>query len=804
MLGSDARVKVKIRRGVDVTAHRRTLLFRAGTVAVLATGALVGTAAPAFADATVVIGGNLDASLTVGGGPQTVNVQVKNTGDTPQLAAVKLTIDIPSDLGLSISSKPGGCSGSGTHLDCTIDGPLAPNSTKNLPVGIAPPAQSSIPAGQTKTGTPGQVIITDGGSDTKPFNASLKAQAAAPTTQAAPTTVTEVSGTITDSQTGKGIAGATVVLADGSGKERQLTSGSTGSFKFTGSEQNPIAPGAMTITAGATNYENSNAKPVTGTAGKASTGIKIGLVVLADTASAAPLPSANDGAIVEGQSAGGVVPQNTATNNASNDSGGGVSWILIALGVLLVGFGIVAIVLLLRRRGDDDDDENEDEPAPRRGGPGGVRPGYAGGGAGPDPTMVGAMGPAPTMVNRGGNNDATAIVRPGRGVFDDVPPDPYGAPPPGPGGYPSAGGYDAGFASGGYNGGGANGYGPQGRPAPGPAVDPYAPDYNGGGQGGGGYPDATQRYEPGTGGNGYGGGNGNNGYNHNPATGGNNYGGQGGQGGQGGYGANGYDGPSAGGGYGGGGQQGRGDYEGPPTTLGGFGGGDRGGYDGPPAGGDRGGYDGPPAGGGYDGPSAGGGYNPAGGGADRGGYGQGYDDRGGYSAGGGQYDGPSAGGGYSPAGGGDRGGYGQGYDDRGGYGQGGGGQYDGPSAGGGYAPGGDRGGYGPGNGGGGAEYDQPYAGRGGYGPGGGGGADRGGYEPAAGYERDGYERVPEPPRAGNGYGPGGGPGGPGGGGGGGEYDQRGGYGPNGGGGDYDDARSQGRGGNRRSLDWLDD
>ena len=65
----------------------------------------------------------------------------------------------------------------------------------------------------------------------------------------------------------------------------------------------------------------------------------------------------------------------------------------------------------------------------------------------------------------------------------------------------------------------------------------------------------------------------------------------------------------------------------------------------------------------------------------------------------------------------------------------------------------------------------------------------GGYEPAAGYERDGYERVPEPPRAGNGYE-----------GGNENYEQRGGYG---------EPQASPRGGaagnsNRRSLDWLDD
>ncbi|MFI5915587.1 carboxypeptidase-like regulatory domain-containing protein [Dactylosporangium sp. NPDC051541] len=721
-------------------------------------------------------------TLTVGGGAQTVNVQIKNTGDAPQVANVGLTIDIPGDLGLSISSKPSGCDGGGTHLSCTVTfsvtSPLGPGQTKNVPIGVSPPAQSSIPAGQQKSGG-GQVIITDGGSDTKGFQATLKAQAAAPTTQAAPQTVTEVSGNITDSSTGKGIKGATVVLEDGAGKTRQTsTTNDAGAFKFTGTEQSPIAPGQLTLQAGATGFDNQN-KTVTGTAGKANTGLKMGLPKLADTASPVAPPSAGDPAIVEGQSAGGVVPQNTKTNNASDDSGGGVSWILIALGVLLVGFGIVAIVMLLRRRGDDDDEDVEDEPAPRRGP--GPRPAYAG--QGPDPTMVAGMGGAPAMINRG-NNDATAIVRPGRGGFDDVPPDPYGAPPLGAGGYPSAGGYDdrAGFASGGYNGGGGNGYGAQpGRPAPGPAVDPYAPDYNGGG---GGYADSTQRYEPGTGGNGYGGGA--NGYNNNPPTGG--YGpgaGPGGAGGQGGYGANGYDGPSTGGNNYGGGQRDRGGYEGPPTTLGG--------YDGPHAGGDRGGYGAPGGqggGGGYDdrgGQGGGGGYDDRGGygaAGGQGGPGGGYDDRGGYgpAAGGNGYEGPSAGGGYGPGG------------ERGGYGPAAGGGYDG-GQGGGYD---DRGGYGPGGNGGGGDYDGPYAGRGGYEPQGPGR----GYEPASGYERDGYERVPEPPRAGNGYGPGGG------GQASGDYDQRGGYGPgnNGGGGDYDDARSQGRGGNgnRRSLDWLDD
>ncbi|MEV0131717.1 carboxypeptidase-like regulatory domain-containing protein [Dactylosporangium sp. NPDC050688] len=152
-------------------------------------------------------------------------------------------------------------------------------------------------------------------------------------------------------------------------------------------------------------------------------------------------------------------------------------------------------------------------------------------------------------------------------------------------------------------------------------------------------------------------------------------------------------------------------------------------------------------GGGYNGNGANG-YGPDQGangyGPDQGGYGPAGGGAGGY--------GPSAGqDGYAPAGGGD------------GY----------PSAGGGYSPSAGNGYNGQ------SDYDGPYAGRGGY-------EQRGGYEPAAGYERDGYERVPEPPRAGNGYD-----------GANGNYEQRGGY------GEPQGSRGQ-AGGNRRSLDWLDD
>ncbi|MDG6107439.1 carboxypeptidase regulatory-like domain-containing protein [Dactylosporangium aurantiacum] len=186
--------------------------------------------------------------------------------------------------------------------------------------------------------------------------------------------------------------------------------------------------------------------------------------------------------------------------------------------------------------------------------------------------------------------------------------------------------------------------------------------------------------------------------------------------------------PAAGNGYAGG------------QSGGGYGAGGANGYGAEPG---ANGYGAEPGANGY----GGGGYNGNGAngyGADQGGYGPGGGGAGGY--------GPSAGqGGYGPGGGGD------------GY----------PSAGGGYSPSAGNGYNGQ------SDYDGPYAGRGGY-------EQRGGYEPAAGYERDGYERVPEPPRAGNGYD-----------GANGNYEQRGGY------GEPQGSRGQ-AGGNRRSLDWLDD
>ncbi|WP_344404900.1 carboxypeptidase-like regulatory domain-containing protein, partial [Dactylosporangium fulvum] len=499
-------------------------------MAVLAAGALLGVATPAFAETTVKL---QSSSFDMNAG-ETKSLVVTVTSDTPTMTVV--TVDVPSANGnLTVS----GCGSSGSTSVTCSDVAVTPGG-KTLTFQIVAKSPSTLQPGQNLSDQQGSVKVGATDPVAAGFKINLKGPAAPPS-QAAQT-VTEVSGTVTDSGTGAVIKGAQVVMQDGAGKSRSAQTDNNGRYRFAGSESTPIAPGGITVSAGFDGYSNGQ-KEATGAAGRAVTNLKIALVALAPSESAAPLPSAGD-ATPETTATGGVAAPENTTNTSSGGGSGFSSWILIALGALLVIFGIVAIVLLLRRRGDDDDDEVEEE-APRRGGPGGQRPGYHAPQA--DPTMVGAMG-APTMVSRSTANDATAIVRPGGFNDFDVPPDPYGAPPPRTGGFaaspPPSQGYGP-AAGGGYNdAGGYNdrgGYGPASRPP----VDPYDPGYSAGAGAGGGYGDATQQYEPGAGNYGSGGGYGGqaNGYGADGPSAGGGYGGQ----------ANGYgaDGPSAGGGYGG-------------------------------------------------------------------------------------------------------------------------------------------------------------------------------------------------------------------------------------------------------------
>ena len=331
MLGRDARVKVKIRRGVDVTTHRRALLLRAGAAAVLVTGALVGaTAAPAFAAANLAISAS-NATLTVGGGAQSSTITVRNTGDSAPANDIKFTVDIAVGAQEITMSTPGGCSNTSTGFECTIPAADLPaDGSKSFTASFTPPGQSSIPAGQSRDVT-GQLKINGAGGGSGSFKVTLKAPAqTAPPTQ----TVQEVSGTVNDSTTGKVLKGASVNMEDGAGKSRSATTDDAGRFRFLGTETNPIAPGNISISVTMNGYDAAS-KDVTVQAGKSATGQRLALVPIGSTAS--PVVPSMEESTPAGDDTQSAAPGGANTANTSSDSGGGMSsYILIALGALPV------------------------------------------------------------------------------------------------------------------------------------------------------------------------------------------------------------------------------------------------------------------------------------------------------------------------------------------------------------------------------------------------------------------------------------------------------------------------------------
>ena len=191
----------------------------------------------------------------------------------------------------------------------------------------------------------------------------------------------------------------------------------------------------------------------------------------------------------------------TVAGISNNDNGGGLSWILIAVGGLLVALGIGAIVLLFVRKKDDDDPADDRTANPRRGPQG--PPGPPGGGGGPRPGQRWNSPPEPTQPMRGGpgGHDQTRPLRPPvspgpRGdqtmiapsplvnaptqLHARVPdPDPYGAPRHGGAAPGMHGGGPSVFGQGQYGQPGQpSGYGSQ--PPPGYGAGPATVAYPGG------------------------------------------------------------------------------------------------------------------------------------------------------------------------------------------------------------------------------------------------------------------------------------------------------------------------------------
>lgn len=422
-----------------MSTHRRAWKQRAGVVVALVVGALLAVpATPAQAAPNVT---NVSAS------PGSVEA-----GKTTKISYT-LTFEDgadPADVSVSSSNSKlscvDGCARGNVDSSGTFEATFrladdAGNGTARITVKAT---DSNGPLRQSKEGSTTVTLVG------KP---------------AAPQTVRSVSGKVVKQADGSAVPNATVMLQDGNGKRIDTISDDSGNFRFTGSTEKPIAPGRLALGA---SFDNVVAtKSFNASAGQSITGQRLSLAIKVEvtpsatpSASEEPLPTdeATDETTEE-------TPEATAgaANNASNSDGGGMgSYLIILLGGLLVAAGVGTIVLLWMKRRENADDTDGAAPAgaAAAGAVPAARGGYRGGddqtrvvngvGAGPDRTMVagGSLADAPTMMHRP--------------VVDDVPPDPYGAPPqPSGGGSPQSGWAGTGYGDepagpGGYGGGYGN------------------------------------------------------------------------------------------------------------------------------------------------------------------------------------------------------------------------------------------------------------------------------------------------------------------------------------------------------------
>lgn len=450
-------------------------MLRSGVVGTLALAVVLGAGVPALAVPELEVDPD-PANFTMAPG-ESKSVTVRLTAGNADENNVDLTVEAPGG-NLSgevfVNSNDPACQRVGTSAVTCQNMKIAAGQNKRISFAFSAKAQTGLQPGETRQGA-GSVRLAFGRS--KDVNITLKAPAQAPT-QAQ--TVTEVSGTVVDLATNAPLGNALVILQDSARHEYQTNANAQGRYVFTGSNEKPISPGAITLGASKEGFENGTVTKE-GQAGKALTGLRIQLKQVASAAPSAEAPAAAapsaSTADLPGQS------------NTSKKSGGpsALSWLFIGIGVLLVLLGIGAmIVLLIRRKGPDDLGPEGEDGRPTRVAGGAAVPGAGGryGGGAAERTAVARTGAA-------GSNDATAIVHSGPPQLDEYP-DPYAAPLPQP--QPTRVGYQGG-ADAGY-GGADPGYG---------GADPGyggGPAYNGGyggdrGYGGGrGYDDEprTNRY----------------------------------------------------------------------------------------------------------------------------------------------------------------------------------------------------------------------------------------------------------------------------------------------------------------------
>jgi hypothetical protein len=390
-----------------VSVHRAAWALRAGLTAALVAGVVATAATPAHADPQLHIDNVGTVQLQVGGGSQTVNLRVVNQAAADEentATGVTLTLTTPLDnRGVHIASAASGCSlgSNNTRMDCNI-GSLGPGENWTGVIQLAVHGNSNIPPGQTQDGT-AQIVVSATNTSAPPrsFTVRLRGPEEAPR-------VTEVSGILTDIDTGEPIPNATVQLVDGEEQTHSVGTNDNGEFRFRDMD---IAPGTIGLRARKEGYEGETFTR------RAEPGDRITDIRLVAKSTASPSPSASP--------SGSPTPTPSGSASAAPpppaDDGGSTFFttLMVTLGVILVLAGIGAIVFMVWRRRQEEDDDGYDDADDPISGPRGPRPPPGGRGAyRPSPTQV--MGDAPTQITRPGGGPPLPAVGP-RPALADAP-----------------------------------------------------------------------------------------------------------------------------------------------------------------------------------------------------------------------------------------------------------------------------------------------------------------------------------------------------------------------------------------------
>ncbi len=404
-------------------SRRRTWISATFVAAVVVSSSLGVAVQPANAIGDLAVSVQPSSvEFQVGGDNREIYATVSN-GGPGEVNDVEVTLRIPFGGQLQIIGGTDGCSPSGNRLRCEFDR-IDAGASEDVYVLVSPPDSSNLGPNDTRSDS-GSVEVsarddTNGGNNRARFDVVLRG---APQDEGI-----EISGSVTDYETGDPIVGATVELEDGDGEEHETVTNSNGEYAFI--ESDDIAPGRVRITVSSDGYRDRSTS-LTVADGDTVSDVDFELLPVATTPSSAAPSSA-------APSASPSPPAIAATEDERTGSGGNgwFLWLLAILGFLFVVGGIATIVFLFVRRKKDDEDEDGDEGDPLGMDDGPPPIGARGYFRDDQPTAYGASpGAATSMMPRPGMDAPTSVID--RSEFAD--PDAGFGPGYGQAGHPTTG-----------------------------------------------------------------------------------------------------------------------------------------------------------------------------------------------------------------------------------------------------------------------------------------------------------------------------------------------------------------------------